>query len=130
MLGRSAPRARAVRCRREWDHWTGGWRSSRAAGRGLGRAHALLFAREGARVVVNDTGGGNDGSVGGSTENPAEEVAAEIRDAGGEAIADSSDVADWDGAEQLWSRRRSTPSAVSTSSSTTPASSATASSST
>jgi len=71
------------------------------AGRGLGRAHALLFAREGARVVVNDTGGGGDGTSDGSTEQPAEEVVAEIRAGGGEAIAEISDVADWDGAEQL-----------------------------
>jgi NAD(P)-dependent dehydrogenase (short-subunit alcohol dehydrogenase family) len=62
-------------------------------GRGLGRAHALHFAREGALVVVND--------VGGDDENPAEDVAAEIRAAGGEAIADSSDVTDWDAARQL-----------------------------
>ena len=71
------------------------------AGRGLGRAHALLFAREGARVVVNDTGGGGDGTSDGSTEQPAEEVVAEIRAGGGEVIAEISDVADWDGAEQL-----------------------------
>jgi NAD(P)-dependent dehydrogenase (short-subunit alcohol dehydrogenase family) len=73
------------------------------AGRGLGRAHALLFAGEGARVVVNDTGGGNDGSdrSGGGEPTPAEDVAAEIRAAGGEALADCSDVADWKGAETL-----------------------------
>jgi NAD(P)-dependent dehydrogenase (short-subunit alcohol dehydrogenase family) len=58
------------------------------AGRGLGRAHALLFACEGARVVVNDT-------------DPAEDVVAEIRAAGGEAIAVCVDVADWAGAQQL-----------------------------
>jgi NAD(P)-dependent dehydrogenase (short-subunit alcohol dehydrogenase family) len=63
------------------------------AGRGLGRAHALLFAAEGARVVVNDVA--DDGS------DPAEEVAAEIRAGGGEAIALHSDAADWDGARTL-----------------------------
>ena len=71
-------------------------------GRGLGRTYGLLFAREGARVVVNDTGGGNDGSAtGGVEENPAEEVAAEIRSDGGQAVADTNDVADWEGARRL-----------------------------
>ncbi len=69
------------------------------AGRGLGRAHALLFAAEGARVVVNDIGVAGDGS-GGSTS-PAEQVTAEIRGAGGEAIADTHDIADMDGAGAL-----------------------------
>jgi NAD(P)-dependent dehydrogenase (short-subunit alcohol dehydrogenase family) len=64
-------------------------------GRGLGRAHALHFAREGARVVVNDVGGEA------TAESPADEVAAEIRATGGEAVADRSDVADWAGAEAL-----------------------------
>ncbi len=69
------------------------------AGRGLGREHALLFASLGARVVVNDHGGANDGS--GSDDTPAEEVAAEIRAAGGEAIANDDNVADWDGAGRM-----------------------------
>ena len=69
------------------------------AGRGLGREHALLFAREGARVVVNDLGGANDGA--GSDATPAEEVVAEIRDLGGDAIANADDVADWEGAQRL-----------------------------
>jgi NAD(P)-dependent dehydrogenase (short-subunit alcohol dehydrogenase family) len=69
------------------------------AGRGLGREHALFFASEGARVVVNDVGGANDGSASGET--PADDVVAEIRDAGGEAVASSDDVADWAGAERL-----------------------------
>ena len=54
------------------------------AGRGIGRAHALAFANEGARVVVNDLGVAADGS--GASSSPAEEVASEIRAAGGEAI--------------------------------------------
>lgn len=60
------------------------------AGRGLGREHALLFAELGARVVVNDVGGAGDGS-GGDTS-PAEAVAAEIRAAGGAAIASTESV--------------------------------------
>jgi NAD(P)-dependent dehydrogenase (short-subunit alcohol dehydrogenase family) len=69
------------------------------AGRGIGREHALLFAREGARVVVNDLGGGTDGS--GSDAGPAQQVVDEIREAGGEAVANTDDVADWSGAERL-----------------------------
>lgn len=62
--------------------------------RGIGREHSLAFAREGAKVVVNDLGGGAAGS--GSDADVAEEVVAEIRDAGGEAIANAADVADWE----------------------------------
>jgi NAD(P)-dependent dehydrogenase (short-subunit alcohol dehydrogenase family) len=69
------------------------------AGRGLGRQHALLFAAEGARVVVNDRGSGTDGS--GADPRPAEAVAAEIRAAGGEAVANTDDVADWEGGRRL-----------------------------
>jgi NAD(P)-dependent dehydrogenase (short-subunit alcohol dehydrogenase family) len=69
------------------------------AGRGLGREHALLFAAEGAKVVVNDLGSANDGE--GVDATPAEQVAAEIRDLGGEAIANADDVADWEGAQRL-----------------------------
>src|SRR5262245_30437522 len=69
------------------------------AGRGIGREHALLFAAEGAKVVVNDLGGAADGS--GADQSPAEEVAAEIRAAGGEAIANHDDVADWEGGQRL-----------------------------
>jgi NAD(P)-dependent dehydrogenase (short-subunit alcohol dehydrogenase family) len=69
------------------------------AGRGLGREHALLFAAEGARVVVNDLGGGPDGS--GSDASPAEQVAAEIRAAGGEAVANTADITTADGADGL-----------------------------
>jgi NAD(P)-dependent dehydrogenase (short-subunit alcohol dehydrogenase family) len=69
------------------------------AGRGLGREHALLFARLGAAVVVNDRGAGNDGS--GSDRTPAEQVVAEIKALGGDAIANDDDVSDWQGARQL-----------------------------
>ncbi|WP_204080179.1 SDR family oxidoreductase [Mycobacterium riyadhense] len=68
------------------------------AGRGIGRAHALAFAAEGARVVVNDIGVGLDGSAG---ESPAQQVVDEITAAGGEAIANGDDIADWSGAESL-----------------------------
>jgi len=59
------------------------------AGRGLGREHALLFAAEGAKVVVNDLG------------EVAEETAAEVRATGGEAIASNHDITDWEGGRQL-----------------------------
>jgi NAD(P)-dependent dehydrogenase (short-subunit alcohol dehydrogenase family) len=71
------------------------------AGRGIGRAHALEFARQGARVVVNDLGVGGDGKPGAATESPGEQVAAEIRAAGGQAIVNGDDVADWEGAKRL-----------------------------
>jgi len=71
------------------------------AGRGLGRAHALEFARQGAKVVVNDLGVALDGS---SAENPAAGVVEEIRAAGGEALADGADVADWTQVQQLLHR--------------------------
>ncbi|MFC3964270.1 SDR family oxidoreductase [Nocardia jiangsuensis] len=69
------------------------------AGRGIGRAHALAFAAAGARVVVNDLGSALDGAATGET--PAEQVVAEIRAAGGEAVANGDDVADWDGSRNL-----------------------------
>ena len=65
------------------------------AGRGIGRAHALEFARQGAKVVVNDLGVGLDGRE--PSEGPAAEVAREICAAGGEAIANGEDVASWEG---------------------------------
>ncbi len=70
------------------------------AGGGIGRAHALAFAAEGARVVVNDIGVGLDGSPasGGSA---AQGVVDEITGAGGEAVADGSNIADWDQAAGL-----------------------------
>ncbi|HEY1154112.1 MAG TPA: SDR family NAD(P)-dependent oxidoreductase, partial [Pseudolabrys sp.] len=70
------------------------------AGRGVGAEIAKLAAREGARVVVNDLGVAQDGAGGGL--GPAEEVVAEIRAAGGEAIAEGSNVASWDGAHALF----------------------------
>ncbi|MFI7410044.1 3-oxoacyl-ACP reductase [Streptomyces sp. NPDC049627] len=71
------------------------------AGRGLGRAEALELARLGAAVVVNDYGqSGRDGSGEAST-GPAEEVAAEIRKAGGKALAHTGDVADFQQAGEL-----------------------------
>ena len=69
------------------------------AGRGIGREHALLFAAEGAKVVVNDLGGANDGS--GTDLTPAQEVVAEIVAQGGEAIVNGDNVADWEGAQRL-----------------------------
>jgi NAD(P)-dependent dehydrogenase (short-subunit alcohol dehydrogenase family) len=69
------------------------------AARGIGRAHALAFAREGAKVVVNDRGVAADGS--GGDLSPAEQVVAEIRAAGGEAIANGADVASFEEARGL-----------------------------
>ena len=69
------------------------------AGRGIGRAHALLLAAEGARVVVNDLGGSSGGE--GADPGPAASVAAEIQAGGGEAVHNTDDVADWDGAARL-----------------------------
>ena len=69
------------------------------AGRGIGREHALLFAAEGAKVVVNDLGGAVDGS--GDDRTAAEQVVAEITERGGEAITNDDDVADWEGGKRL-----------------------------
>ncbi|MFD3441427.1 SDR family oxidoreductase [Streptomyces sp. NPDC058685] len=69
------------------------------AGRGLGRAHALAFAAEGARVVVNDLGAGLDGA--GASAGPARQVVDEIRAAGGEAVAHGGDIATGEGAASL-----------------------------
>ncbi|MDQ1044650.1 SDR family oxidoreductase [Streptomyces sp. V4I2] len=69
------------------------------AGRGLGRAHALAFAAEGARLVVNDLGVGLDGTPG--ADSPARRVADEIRAAGGEAVPHGGDIATTEGAASL-----------------------------
>ncbi len=69
------------------------------AGGGLGRAHALLLASRGAKVVVNDLGGSRDGSGGGSAM--ADEVVAEITDAGGEAVANYDGVHTWEGGQAI-----------------------------
>ncbi|MEV6291514.1 SDR family oxidoreductase [Streptomyces sp. NPDC051896] len=69
------------------------------AGRGLGRAHALAFAAEGAKVVVNDLGVGLDGT--GGTAGPAQRVVEEIRALGGEAVAHGGDIATTEGAASL-----------------------------
>jgi NAD(P)-dependent dehydrogenase (short-subunit alcohol dehydrogenase family) len=63
------------------------------AGRGLGRAHALLLAAEGAAVVVNDLGGDLAGE--GADPTPAQQVVAEITEAGGQAAVSGHDVSDW-----------------------------------
>jgi NAD(P)-dependent dehydrogenase (short-subunit alcohol dehydrogenase family) len=69
------------------------------AGRGIGRAYALELARQGAAVVVNDLGGARDGT--GADPGPALAVAAEIRAAGGRAVAATDDVADHEAAGRL-----------------------------
>jgi NAD(P)-dependent dehydrogenase (short-subunit alcohol dehydrogenase family) len=76
------------------------------AGRGLGRAHALAFAAEGASVVVNDLGVSREGTSGDSASasqevGPAARVVAEIMAMGGSAVANGADVADWDEAEAM-----------------------------
>jgi NAD(P)-dependent dehydrogenase (short-subunit alcohol dehydrogenase family) len=69
------------------------------AGNGIGREHALLFAREGAKVVVNDLGGLGDGT--GADASAAQQVVDEIVAAGGEAVANHDDVADFAAAGRL-----------------------------
>jgi len=69
------------------------------AGRGIGREHALLLAKLGASVVVNDLGGSNEGA--GADAGPAQEVANEIVAAGGKAVANTDNIATWDGAKSL-----------------------------
>jgi NAD(P)-dependent dehydrogenase (short-subunit alcohol dehydrogenase family) len=69
------------------------------AGRGIGREHALLFASEGAKIVVNDLGGAMDGT--GDDRTPAQQVVDEIKAMGGEAVANTDDIADWEGGQRL-----------------------------
>ena len=69
------------------------------AGRGIGREHALMLASQGAKVVVNDLGGATDGS--GTDASPAEEVVAEIKAMGGEAIVNGANVADFGEAKAM-----------------------------
>jgi len=69
------------------------------AGRGIGRSHAIEFARQGARVVVNDVGAELDGH--GVSHGPAGEVVSAIEAIGGEAVANDDDVGDFDGARHL-----------------------------
>jgi NAD(P)-dependent dehydrogenase (short-subunit alcohol dehydrogenase family) len=69
------------------------------AGNGIGREHARLLAAHGAKVVVNDLGGSMDGT--GASAGPAHQVAEEIVAAGGEAVANTDDISDWDGAKRL-----------------------------
>lgn len=69
------------------------------AGRGIGREHAILFAAEGAKVIVNDLGGGGD--VEGTDLTSAEAVVAEIEAAGGQAVVNGDDVSNWEGGRRL-----------------------------
>ena len=69
------------------------------AARGVGKENALLLAREGARLVVNDLGGAVDGT--GADATPAQEVASEIIAGGGEAVVNGDDVSSWDGAKNM-----------------------------
>jgi NAD(P)-dependent dehydrogenase (short-subunit alcohol dehydrogenase family) len=69
------------------------------AGRGIGREHALELASQGAKVVVNDIGGSVDGT--GNDVGPAQQVVDEIKGMGGEAVANTDSVADWEGAQRI-----------------------------
>ena len=69
------------------------------AGRGLGRAHALLMAQEGAKIIVNDVGSEWDGS--GKATGPADDVVKEIKDTGGDAASSFESVTSFDGAKKI-----------------------------
>ena len=69
------------------------------AGRGMGRAYALMLAKHGAKIVINDLGSAEDGS--GSDTTPAEQVAEEIRSSGGEAVVNTADVTSWSATQEM-----------------------------
>jgi NAD(P)-dependent dehydrogenase (short-subunit alcohol dehydrogenase family) len=69
------------------------------AGRGIGRAISLLAAQHGAKVVVNDLGGAEDGS--GASQSPADEVVEAIKAAGGDAVSSYASVTNWDAAHEI-----------------------------
>ena len=69
------------------------------AGRGLGRAHALMLAKHGANVIVNDLGSSAAGE--GADQTPAQEVVSEIEKMGGKAAINTSDVSDWKAAQEM-----------------------------
>ncbi len=69
------------------------------AGRGIGRGEALALASEGAKLVVNDLGGASDGTA--ASSSPADEVVAEIKKMGGEAVANYDSVTTWQGGENI-----------------------------
>ena len=76
------------------------------AGRGIGRGIAMLMAEQGAKVVVNDLGGGADGE--GHDKGPGQEVVESIRGAGGEAVLNDESVADWDAANRMVEQAKDT----------------------
>lgn len=69
------------------------------AGRGIGREHALRFAAEGAKVLVNDIGSAHDGT--GSDRSAAQEVVDEITNAGGSAVVNTDSVGTWEGTKSI-----------------------------
>jgi NAD(P)-dependent dehydrogenase (short-subunit alcohol dehydrogenase family) len=69
------------------------------AGRGIGKEYALMLASHGAKIVVNDLGGARDGT--GASLGPADEVVEEIKQLGGEAVANGDDVSDFEGAHRM-----------------------------
>ncbi len=92
-------RSHRVRGAAAWARLSGRVAVITGAGRGMGREHARLFATEGAAVVVNDTGADRDGT--GTAPEVAEAVAAELRAAGGSAVASADDVTTMAGAERV-----------------------------
>ncbi|MEL0113315.1 MAG: SDR family NAD(P)-dependent oxidoreductase, partial [Rickettsiales bacterium] len=75
-------------------------------GRGIGRGIAMLMAEHGAKVVVNDLGGGADGE--GHDKGPGQEVVEEIRAKGGEAVLNDESVADWGAAQRMVEQAKDT----------------------